>query len=439
MPLVDALLSQIKSNNADLKTAELEGIIYLLLHEDNLTNVSLIQKTGLPKETLRRFKASIAPMLADLGEDKIQLNADYKNRFAALLLKPYAWSLLAIGDKQIAEAIDKLRSAHALQPKREYDQFFATPTTTAAKLEILKLKDQLTEKKIALLGDDDLLSTAIGLSNDNYSKVDVFEIDEKLITALETIAEKRGFKDINYIQYDVRNEPLQQFQGRYDVVVTDPPYTAAGITLFLNRTVQLIGNKENAYIFLYFGNSYKTPEKFIKVQDIIHRFGLVIEDKIDKFARYHGAESIGSASSLYILKTTKSTKPIESSILPRIIYTFENSKEEKFPYVDHVVIKALDVPKETLKSKTKLTLLLGEFCNKHRLKVVDTVITDFKGGGVTITYVLASSNLVVHTWPEYKALHVDLITCSPIYRKDLLATTVSELFKTAKIELTDIS
>jgi S-adenosylmethionine/arginine decarboxylase-like enzyme len=46
--------------------------------------------------------------------------------------------------------------------------------------------------------------------------------------------------------------------------------------------------------------------------------------------------------------------------------------------------------------------IVGEFCRLHRLKVVDTKISKFKGQGLTLTYVLSNSNLLVHTWPELR-------------------------------------
>ena len=117
---------------------------------------------------------------------------------------------------------------------------------------------------------------------------------------------------------------------------------------------------------------------------------------------------------MYILKTTASTEPLAEELLSSTIYTYENQKEEKFPFVDHVVIKVFDVPDQIVKSKAQITKAMGDFCNEHKLKVVDNKITEFKNGGLTLTFILANSNLVVHTWPEFNAVHLDLITCAPI-------------------------
>jgi S-adenosylmethionine/arginine decarboxylase-like enzyme len=198
------------------------------------------------------------------------------------------------------------------------------------------------------------------------------------------------------------------------------------------------GDYEGKYIFLYYGNSFKTPEKTLKIQEVLGRFNLLIEDKLYKFARYTGAESIGNASSLYILKTTKYTKPIDEANLSLPIYTYENQKEEKFPYVSHYTAKILGVPKNIINSRSNLLRFLGQFCELHKLKVVDKKETKFKGLGYSFTFILGSSNLLAHTWPEYNAIHLDLVTCAPIYNKELLGVNLQKLFKATNVEIREI-
>ena len=174
------------------------------------------------------------------------------------------------------------------------------------------------------------------------------------------------------------------------------------------------------------------------MQEIINSFGLVIEDKINKFARYIGAESIGSASSVYVLRPTSVTAPKPEVALQTQIYTFEDTKEEKFPYVDHVVIKVFKVSSKILESKKTLLSKLEKLCDRHKLKVIDTKITSFKPQGLSVTYILSSSNLLVHTWPEHNALHLDLVTCSPIFNKEGLGRSVSEVFGTGSVEVLEV-
>ncbi|MBU1970636.1 S-adenosylmethionine decarboxylase, partial [Patescibacteria group bacterium] len=158
---------------------------------------------------------------------------------------------------------------------------------------------------------------------------------------------------------------------------------------------------------------------------------------VANFARYQGAESIGNASTLYILQTTAHTNP-QAVISPQVIYTFEAQREEKFPYVDHFVLKLNKVPSTIINSKKQLQKLAGEFCNIHKLNVVQSEIYKFKPYGYSLTFILSNSNLLIHTWPEYEAIHIDLITCVPLFNKTTLGDTAARLFQTQSIELTQV-
>jgi predicted methyltransferase len=441
--MMDNLISQIKRNNRDLKEAEIKGLLYLLLNEENLTNSSLITLTGLPKETLRHFKKSIAPFLKDPQGDAVLLNEKGREVFSDLEILPYNWSL---GDRldfnsqneyeKFSTKIGDIKEKYSPKPKREYDQFLATNKTSYLKARILMEKGLVGDKSIAFLGDDDLNSLCLAALDRTYRNISVFDIDDEILSSIKECSENEGFENIETVEYDVRNELENRYVGKFDVVVFDPPYTKNGVALFLERALEFLGKVndfEGKYVFMYFGNSFKSPEKILKIQDIINRFGFSIEDRIEKFSRYNGAESIGSSSSLYILKANKFTRSLKLNV--KCIYTYEKISEENFPYVDHLVFKIFDVKKDLLMSKSRLMGAVEELCKIHKLRVMEKVVTEFKGGGMTLSFVLANSNLTVHTWPEHKALHVDLVTCSPIYNKDGLIDTLIEKFNTSKIEI----
>lgn len=434
------IIYKLKTLNTDLKEAEIKGLLHLLLNETAITNPSFIQLTGLPKETLRQFKSSISAYLATPKGDEVRLNDLGRETFSKLKNRPFPWSLVTYNDNTLVDVLTKIREKYNLIPKREYDQFFATVETSISKAEVLVSKVDLDNKSVALLGDDDLVSIVLGLRKETYKEIYIFDVDDLVLSTIEKIAKEHNIPNIYTVNYDARKEIPSLYQNRFDVVMTDPPYTKSGISLFLDRSISLAKiPKDNSgpYIYLFHGNSFKEPEKVLKAQEVIQKHNLVIEDKLDKFARYEGAESIGSASSLYILKKNTHTQII-SDYLGTEIYTFENVYDENFPYVDHFVFKLFQVPSQFLSSKKALQKAFGQFCNWHKLNVVDVTLTKFKGGGITLTYVLAQSNLVVHTWPEKGALHVDLITCSPIAKKERFAENLSTLFGTNSLEIRQV-
>jgi len=434
---VNDVLDQIKTKNPDLKKAEIAGILYILKTSQQLTNNELVRQTGITKEMLKHFKASIGNMLVDSQSDSVELSTYGREILTGIELFPYKWSLVDYDNSVVQQELEAIRTKHNLTPKREYDQFFATAKTSVAKASVINAKGMVENKSIALLGDDDLISVTLGIMFPHYNRITVFDIDSDILEPIKAIVAEQKLKNITTKIYDARKPVNQEDVGKYDVVMTDPPYTPAGIALFLNRAIQFLGKSTYAsekYIFLCYSNSLKSPEKTLKIQEIIQQYNLVIEDKIDKFNRYYGAEAIGSASSLYILKLTPHTKVLDN-YLNEAIYTFETKKEEKFPFVDHFTFKIYDVPAAVVNSKKALLKATHDLCTAHKLKVLDTKITEFKKQGLTITFVLGSSNLLVHTWPELNALHIDLITCDPISNKEKLIYNVSAFYKSSAVEM----
>ncbi len=431
---------KLKSKNPDLKEAELIGLLYIINSKDHISNNDLITLTGIPKNILKTFKSSIAGILKEANRDIVELNEEGLGLISELDLKPYKWSLLSYDFKEFEDEVSKIREKYQIKQKRDYDQFFATPNSTVGKAKILMDKGMVQGKRIAFIGDDDLVSVALGFMAPEYAGIKVFDIDPEVTGTIGRIVKERGFSDITAEVQDVRKPFLKSEENNYDVVFIDPPYTKTGAQLFLHRAVELLIKRktfEGSYIIFNFGAGIKNPDIKIKIQDIINQYNLVIEDRIDKFTRYKGAETVGNTSAIYVLKATKHTTS-EGKVLSEQIYTFEKTEIENFPYVDHFVLKIQRIPGEIIKSKTKLSKILGQFCNKHKLKVVDTKVTKFKKGGPSFTYILATSNLVVHTWPEKNSAHIDLITCVPIHNKALLGETLSKLFRTNHIEIRKI-
>ncbi len=429
------MLTRLQLKNPYLKKAELAGILYLIKENPGISSSELIRATGLPKETLRSFKVSVANFLESPTGDAITFKPDGLPK--DLDLKPYKWTLLEYQDFDLEQKLSTIRKKYKLEPKREYDQFFATIKTSVSKAKVLMDKGMVEDKAIALIGDDDLVSITLALMTDKFGSITVFDIDDDILSSVTKICSDLGIKNVQTVKYDARENISENYTARFDVVMTDPPYTRSGIDLFVRRSLELLGEGYNKYLFLCFGNSFKSPEKTLKIQEVINDYNFLVEDRIDKFNRYFGAESIGSASSLYILKVTPQTyipeKPVSTTI-----YTYEKDVEDTFPYVDHYVFKVRNVPSRVVESKKMLTKVFGDFCKLHKLSVVDTKITKFKGKGLTLTYVLSQSNLTVHTWPEYNALHIVLVTCLPIQNKTLMPKTLGKLLKTDSIETVSV-
>lgn len=417
-----ALIEQIAKNNQDLKVAEIEGVLFLIEQENTRDISTLVKLTGLPSSTVSALIKSI-PSIKTLKDFKF---------------KPYNWSLFNLVDLELEKFITKVRKEFNLpfeSSKREYDQFFALVQTSVQKALILEKKGLISNKhSVAIIGDDDLVSIVLAKKYPELVKITVLELDDDLVSKLKLISEKYKL-NIEVLKYDARDKIPPQHFGKYDSVLIDSPYTYTGVKLFIDRSLQLLkGHMDfsGKYIFLNYGNSFKSPEKTLAIQQVIGEYDLLIEDKINNFNNYVGAESIGSTSSLYILKTTPQTKIKEFRV--KNIYTHEIIENQNFPYVEQYSIKILQVEKQMF-FKNALDHLMRQFAKSHSLKIKDFIFTKFGDKGETFTYVLQNSNLVVHTWPEFGSIHIDLITCSKVKNSNLLADTLSRLLKTDFIEV----
>jgi predicted methyltransferase len=185
----------------------------------------------------------------------------------------------------------------APEPLVELDQCHCTPKTKLRRVLAMHEADAITGRRILLLGDDDLISITLlrfvrtfGIRIDEFVVVDV---DRRLIDFIDAEFAGAPFP-FRCIQADLR-EPLP---GVFDTVVTDPPYTAAGAKLFLERARAALAG-EGANLFFSFGS--RRPGVQFEVQRTIAELGLEIRSLRRDFNDYVGAGVLGGTSHLYHL------------------------------------------------------------------------------------------------------------------------------------------
>jgi len=99
----------------------------------------------------------------------------------------------------------------------------------------------------------------------------------------------------------------------------------------------------------------------------------------------------------------------------------------KFPFFQHHAVKIIfhnsTCVSEALIDKTA-ELMIKEF----NLKVVDQGKHKFTNDGFTKFWILSQSHLIIHSWPEDNALHIDLMTCSHLKNtKDEIIKSLASL------------
>lgn len=314
------LITRIEScaEKHDVKPGVLLLFFKLLLKTPAITTTDLVYYLEIPKTNLGRvlkfFEDLLEPksQYVKLKTQHNQLISDFLNSENTLDEKIYVDKTLDLF-LQIKEGRP--------QPKRELDQFLATPETVIKRALYLQHNNELYKRKILLLGDDDLTSVSIALLN-VADKIQVVDIDSEVLNTIQTTADKYDLP-IEVEQTDFRNSNLEQFNGQFDVVFTDPPYTSAGISLFLDKAIRSVRLRNSSSIYFCYGNSPRAVERTLAVQKTVLSKELALFALEKNFNQYSGAESIGNGSSLYGCLITPATKIPKSKLMSERIYTYE--------------------------------------------------------------------------------------------------------------------
>ncbi len=299
----------------EIALSEFFYILHLLVTEEKIPNNTLIQKTGLPKEHMGRILKDISYLL-EPPSPFVVLKKEIRPLLLDFLSKHYR---IANNDVQslIQEQVDEIYNSRPTA-KREYDQFLATKETLIKRTLFLMESGELLNRKILFLGDDDHTSIAIS-SVTKKTDITLLDIDLDVLNNINNLAKKHDYS-ITSVLHDVRKPLPKNLIHQFDAVFTDPPYTLEGIDLFIHQAIQVLKNKPTSRLYFCYGNSDRAREKELLIQTLISKKGLLIKEKKYHFNTYHGAESIGSRSSLYVCTLTPQTK----SVMPATeeIYTY---------------------------------------------------------------------------------------------------------------------
>jgi hypothetical protein len=231
-----------------------------------------------------------------------------------------------------------------LPPDRpDLDHVRATPATAAARAVYLHRHFDLAGARVLCLGDHDLTSAALALARPDVD-IDVVDVDDRLLAYVGKLAAERGWR-VRPLFADLRVGLPRSLTSACDLVFTDPPYTTAGIRLFLARAVEALRDQQGRIVFCH-GFGERQPTLGLRVQSVVHELRLVAEAILPAFNRYQGGQALGSASDLYVCRPTRFTTAALGRLGdpdPRIYSRGAAARESAAPALDgSVVARALD-------------------------------------------------------------------------------------------------
>lgn len=228
-----------------------------------------------------------------------------------------------------AEALAELERAVAGGPDSDLDldHVTATAETALRRALLLSTRFDLRDRTVLCVGDHDLTSVALALVCPR-ARAEVVDIDERVLSHVDSLATSLGLEVRTHFA-DLRLGLPHAVRGSADVVFTDPPYTPDGVELFVRRGVEGMVDPRRGRVLVAYGASETTPRLAAAVQTRLVRMDLLMEAVWPDFNRYHGAESIGAVSDLYVLRPLSRTLPAPSGEVARVYSQGVNAKEAR--------------------------------------------------------------------------------------------------------------
>lgn len=313
----------------------IRSIICQLIGEEWHTVPTLIEQHAVSHKTVAGLLHTLSPWLESHG-DKYRVKPGCRDEVAAAFCTEDA-SYELIHDRYDAfpagasEFLDSMQEIVTGAPKADanLDHVSATAETGVKRAYFLHKNYDVAALRILFLGDHDLTSLALAHLYPATS-LTVVDIDERLLNYIREVATERGWP-VQTLFTDLRIQTPRSVRERFDLVFTDPPYTPAGVELFLEQGLVSLKQTNFSRILLSYGFGEQHPMLGLKVQSEIHKLRLAIEAILPYFNHYHGAQAVGSSSSLYICRPTTKTWPAiakAATITDHRIYTHGESSEE---------------------------------------------------------------------------------------------------------------
>jgi S-adenosylmethionine decarboxylase proenzyme len=406
----------------------MEGVRSVLLYMyrfPSLKNKILAQKTGIAIPAMAAVRGELKKagilesrnFLGSKGREWVKKNLHLHFDYDPL---PKSLRIESIKEFEYVENYLGILNERP-DPKFNLDQAHATPKTVLKRVSYLLEKGDIEGRKVIFLGDDDAISLFVGLLG-LADEICVVDIDKQVLNYLSDKAERLSIKNFSTVHHDLRLNTPEDIMNKFDVVLTDPPYTDSGLRLFLKRandvlktSIEIDGNIHRVVgkkCYLSFGN--KPLEKTIKIQSSILDHNFIINEMLPDFNHYKGASILGQFSHLYSLQLIRSLKESSYHLESHSIYTAEIKKQDKVPFLPlgfHFIGEMRFENQEILMDNDRILKLLLNSLDNVDLKVIDIFNHDYHPFGYSAIIILETSHVAVHTWPEHGYITFDIFIC----------------------------
>lgn len=236
------------------------------------------------------------------------------------------------------ELLARMEDVHGHNPTVDttLDQSHGTPETALRRALAMYQEGALEGKDVLVLGDDDLVSVALGLLSlppapsppstggmgAKAARLVVLDIDPRFLAHIAAAARKYGFL-LDTVQHDLREPLPESLRAAFDTVETDPPYTLPGLGLFLSRALQALRPAGGRDVFLSYAPRDPGGQRALLATCV--ELGLAPYSVTPDFNRYAGSGTLAGSGQFLHLRATGEAAP-ERGVVGRYdgpLYTME--------------------------------------------------------------------------------------------------------------------
>lgn len=219
-------------------------------------------------------------LLTEKGKGEINIkDIDFKGEICPLCL-----GKRIVPEAKFKEVLSEFKRIVEKRPRPKIDFFqgHMLEQDVIARVALMHYYDDLDRKNIVLIGDDDLLSVALALT-ELPSRIVVLDADARIGEFIKSTNIEYNFS-IEFEKYNVADPLPTEIRGKFDVFSSEPLETMSGLKAFLCRGVTCL--KANGVGYFGLTRYEASLKKWQAVQRLLARMNCVITDIIQGFSVY---------------------------------------------------------------------------------------------------------------------------------------------------------
>ncbi|MGC9530109.1 MAG: bis-aminopropyl spermidine synthase family protein [Candidatus Bipolaricaulaceae bacterium] len=169
------------------------------------------------------------------------------------------------------------------EARQEFDQGYVTEDSTLYRVAFMWAKGDLAGKELITLGDDDLVSIAMALT-ELPRRVVMLDLDPRLVDFVDRVGHQEGLR-VEAHRRDLRQPLPPDLRGAFDTFFCDPTESLRGFLAFAGRGLSALRGPGSAG---YMGLTRREAslDKWRAIQQELLQAGVAITDLRDDFHVY---------------------------------------------------------------------------------------------------------------------------------------------------------